>query len=296
MSFSIQTLDNMLSFFVGRAPTLERKVNMFLGLSTTEINPDGTGITEPIGNNYTRSRILTTEWNNPYIDGIFINIDNEVPIQWSKCVGGWGNIKSFFVTTTETGIKPLAFAPLRAGSLGGTTFISINNNDILQMPSSGRTGGLQFRLSGAGLTNVVRSHLIGHMFNKETWTPFQTLYFGLSTTQLNVNGGSLTELIGNGYDRVKVNMKSGFTSPIQLTNDVFISNAKPITWPQADTDWGVAPYWFASELATGGTSSQILMYGTLSDQSGFLWDKHIKQHEHFSIKTGLIRIGFNYEN
>lgn len=296
MSFTIQTLDDMLSFFVGRASTLERRANMFVGLSTTEINPTGSGITEPVGNNYNRTRALATDWNDPYNDGLFVNVDNVAPLQWPRSDGGWGDIRSIFVTTTESGTEPLAFSQLRASSLGGTTFITVNDNDILQMPAISASGGLQFRLSGTGLTNVTRRHLIGHIFNKETWTPPNVLYFGLSETEINVNGGGRTELTGDGYARVPVNLANGFTAPVQLTNSMFTSNSLAITWPQATAQWTLAPYWFASNRQTGedGDDGDVLMYGTLTDSAGVLWGDSVKELEEFSVGTGLMRVGFNY--
>jgi hypothetical protein len=63
---------------------------MWLGLSTTTINSDGTGATEPVANNYSRVSIVNdaTQWGTA-TNGVLYNI---AAFTFPQSSGSWGTI------------------------------------------------------------------------------------------------------------------------------------------------------------------------------------------------------------
>jgi len=94
-----------------------------------------------------------------------------------------------------------------------------------------------------------------------------TLYFGLSTSTIAIDGTGITEpsTAGTAYGRVAMtNNATNFTvSTIAVGSGggAQVVNAQPITFAQSTASWGTVTYWFASDASTGGN---IIAYGLLS--------------------------------
>jgi len=103
MSFGNDLREDLLDLvFAGEAYTPAS--NFQIALSTTAINDDGTGITEPVGNNYSRVTVpndltnwpvaTTTDGGTP--NGTTTKINGE-DIEFPVATGTWGTITHFAV-------------------------------------------------------------------------------------------------------------------------------------------------------------------------------------------------------
>lgn len=92
-----------------------------------------------------------------------------------------------------------------------------------------------------------------------------TLYFGLSTTTVNIDGSGITEPSGNGYTRQAVTNNTTNFSVTQIAvgsgGGAQVQNATAINFPQSTGSWGTVTDWFVSDAAAAGN---IIAYGKLS--------------------------------
>jgi len=69
---------------------------LYIGLSTTPINQDGTGATEPSGGGYARVSIANNKTNfTSASNGI---LTNAIEIQFPESTASWGNITHIFIS------------------------------------------------------------------------------------------------------------------------------------------------------------------------------------------------------
>lgn len=135
MAFSNALKAAILDYLYGRT-ALQVPDTLYVGLSTTAPNPDGTNFTEPSGNGYERVAVpnTTTWWYdateaNPSVKA------NALPILFNEATGPWGTVTHWGIFDAETDGNLLDWAPL-------TTPVSI---DAGQQPQF-REGDLQTRL------------------------------------------------------------------------------------------------------------------------------------------------------
>lgn len=102
-----QVLDHLFGNSTWVAPT-----NIYVALSTTTPNEDGTGITEPVGNGYARVLTSAADWNAA-VTGDPTVIDNLNPIGFPQASGGaWGLITHWVLYDALTGGAVQSYAPL----------------------------------------------------------------------------------------------------------------------------------------------------------------------------------------
>ena len=75
--------------------------NYYLGISTTAPQPDGTGITEPVGNGY--ARVLMANTKISFTDAVDGSVQNEIEFQFPEATGSWGVITHFFISDASSG-------------------------------------------------------------------------------------------------------------------------------------------------------------------------------------------------
>ena len=103
---------------------------LYLGLSTTAINNDGTGATEPSGGGYARVAVVNnkTNWSNAS-NGILSNLTE---LSFPESSASWGTVSHVFLSETIGG-APIYFDALatpRAVQAQTTLIFAINTIQI----------------------------------------------------------------------------------------------------------------------------------------------------------------------
>lgn len=103
---------------------------LYLGLSTTAINNDGTGATEPSGGGYARVAVVNnkTNWSNAS-NGILSNLTE---LSFPESSASWGTVSHVFLSDTIGG-APIYFDALatpRAVQAQTTLIFAINTIQI----------------------------------------------------------------------------------------------------------------------------------------------------------------------
>ncbi len=94
-----------LNHMFGKTDDIDFGNGVYVGLSTTVPNKDGSNITEPSGNGYERklvgypSQALTQLMGNAS-GGVITNI---APIMFNPATGAWGTCSWFVIFTAQTG-------------------------------------------------------------------------------------------------------------------------------------------------------------------------------------------------
>lgn len=111
-SFSDAVETAVLTAFTGTAFTVPS--TLYLGFSTTTVNDDGTGITEPSGNNYSRLAVAmnTTTWT---VSGN--TMTNAIALTTATASGSWGTLTDCFLISTASGAGTLYAADVLASSV-----------------------------------------------------------------------------------------------------------------------------------------------------------------------------------
>ena len=101
-----------------RAVNITAPVSVFVALSTTLINDDGTGITEPVANGYARTAVV--------FDAPALGISNNQLVTFPQATGSWGTLTHFAIYDASTGGNLLYHdsltAPLAVGNLDTARF------------------------------------------------------------------------------------------------------------------------------------------------------------------------------
>ncbi len=101
---------------------------LYVGLSTTAIADDGSGITEPVGGAYARVAVGNRDFNSwpAAVGGIK---SNGTLIAFPTATAAWGTIRDFFVADASSGGTVYVKGTL-------TVFTNIATNDQLQFPAT----------------------------------------------------------------------------------------------------------------------------------------------------------------
>jgi hypothetical protein len=81
---------------------------IYVGLSTTDPTDDGSGLTEPSGNGYTRVQTFASDWNAASNS----TLDNSSDITFTQATGNWGTITHFALLDAATAGNMLAYGVL----------------------------------------------------------------------------------------------------------------------------------------------------------------------------------------
>lgn len=105
-------------------------------------------------------------------------------------------------------------------------------------------------------TTYFLNQVMGNLFKtKETPALPSEYYIGLSSTEPNVNGSSVTEPLSNtGYKRVKLENLSEPASGV-------ITNKQAISFDESTSNWGTMSHFVIYDALESGN---LLMYDTLS--------------------------------
>jgi hypothetical protein len=99
-----------------------------VGLSTTTVVNDGTGITEPSGNAYARVSVANTtaQWTTASVAGGGYQASNTNAINFPTATGSWGTVTDWFIMD---GTSLVAFGKIQVGGTNTSQTIS-NGNTI----------------------------------------------------------------------------------------------------------------------------------------------------------------------
>jgi hypothetical protein len=119
--------------------TLTVPDTLYVGLSTTPPNPDGTGFTEPSGGGYARVAVQNdgTHWYAATQDNPSIKA-NALPILFPEATADWGTVTHWGIFDAAEGGAVIDWAPL-------TTSFNVVSGQQPQF----REGDLQTRLQNA---------------------------------------------------------------------------------------------------------------------------------------------------
>lgn len=122
---------NILASYFGSSAT-EMGTPLEIGLSTTEPQGDGTGITEPVGGSYTRLSVANTdaEWDLSAAGDFIENVNEQ---SFPIATGAWGIIGWFVIY--ESG-SPKFFGPI-TDVLGNSVTKDVQNNNHFWFVATG---------------------------------------------------------------------------------------------------------------------------------------------------------------
>ena len=86
---------------------------LYIGLSTTQPNSDGSNFTEPTGNAYARVEVDndSTTWEDATVDNPSVK-KNKIPILFDEATGAWGTITHWGIFDAPEGGNLLDWAPV----------------------------------------------------------------------------------------------------------------------------------------------------------------------------------------
>lgn len=110
--------------------------NLYFGLSTSTVAIDGTGITEPSGNGYTRVTVANNATNFTATQiatgsGGGAQVVNAQPINFPQSTGSWGTVTYWFVSDAASGGNIVAYGALSASqTVGANNTLSFAANAL----------------------------------------------------------------------------------------------------------------------------------------------------------------------
>lgn len=104
--------ENKLLDLIFGAVAFSAPATVYVGLSTTAIADAGTGITEPVGNNYSRAAVTNNTTNFPSAVGGAKS--NGADFTFPTPSGNWGTITDFFISDGSSGGNILGVGTLAA--------------------------------------------------------------------------------------------------------------------------------------------------------------------------------------
>lgn len=125
----LAVLDHVFS-----ATSYASPATLYVGLSTTAVQEDGTGITEPGGGAYARVAVTNNNTNWPtatLVSGLGTK-SNGTPITFPQATGAWGTVMDFFVADANVGGNILCYGTLDVAK-------AIDTGDIAEFPVDGLT-------------------------------------------------------------------------------------------------------------------------------------------------------------
>jgi hypothetical protein len=108
--------------------------DLYVGLSTTPISEDGTGISEPVGGNYARVEVTnnTTNWPNATQVAGLGTKQNGAAVTFAQASASWGQIVDFFMADAATSGNILCYGSLDIAK-------TIDEDDTAEFPIGGIT-------------------------------------------------------------------------------------------------------------------------------------------------------------
>ena len=101
MALTTGAANVILDHLFGRSPVLVPPENFFLGVSSTQISPEGIGFTEPTHGNYNRLQLPNNKNTFTFADNKSITLARE--FRFPNSTAPWGNMTHFFIADAPNG-------------------------------------------------------------------------------------------------------------------------------------------------------------------------------------------------
>ncbi len=101
MSMPTIKANAILNHFLGNSPFLTPPTNWYLGISSTPLNTEGVGMTEPAASEY--HRLILPNNKNTFTEAENFSVTLKDTFKFSKAIAPWGIYKYFFISESLTG-------------------------------------------------------------------------------------------------------------------------------------------------------------------------------------------------
>lgn len=99
------------------------------------------------------------------------------------------------------------------------------------------------------ITYYSANRILDRNFGGTAYSPPATMYFGLSTTTIQIDGTGATEPSGGSYARVAfTNDKTNWGTAVNAS----LTNSAAVTFPESTASWGTITHVFISDASSGG--------------------------------------------
>jgi hypothetical protein len=221
--------------------------NRYIALSTTSVQEDGSGLTEPSGSGYARVSITggalgfapgfdsaQTGWSTGS------SFSNGLPISFSAATGGWGTIVDWAIIDNSSGGNILAY-----GSLSSS--LAVNTGDLVVIPAYSLDISVP-ATSTATFGEAFYRELRGWIYPTSTSATAGTNTLSTKDCYASIHTAS-GEVSGGGYARVSRTTSSGVLSTSADPGSVALSS---IVFPEATAGWGVVTEIGFGPVISGG--------------------------------------------
>lgn len=186
-------------FFKGTVYT--QPTNLYVGLSTTDLLHDGSGLTEVTGNAYVRVQNNSWTVTNPN------QISNTNAVTFPQATGSWGTPIQAFVADASTAGNLIARCPIVYPNTL-VPFIADHTANVIYVPSVGFSNGQNVRFYAQNLPSPISGNTSYFVISVNTTNDS----FQLSLT----SGGAAITLTADGHGFVG----QDFSQPVVLNNTV----------------------------------------------------------------------------
>ncbi|NIT58632.1 MAG: hypothetical protein GWN00_21115 [Aliifodinibius sp.] len=224
---------------------------VYLALSTADPGDDAAGISEPVGNNYSRKAIT--------FDAAASRLINQTStVTFDQATGSWGTISHWAIYDASSGGNMMAHGSLSASKAvvsGNTPSVAAGEVDISfkTLASKGDTTN--------NVSDYLADELLDFAFRNQAFSEPAT-YLALCTADLSDSstGATMTECANaNGYARKQVNVNGGSSPTWDLSSSGNVDNTHDITFASPTGSWGTVT---ALVILDGGThgAGNVLFY------------------------------------
>lgn len=226
----LELIDHLFKVGSYTAPSL------YLAYSTADPGETGGTISEPAGNNYSRTQ-YTGGWSTASSRAS----SNSAAITCATSSGSQGTITHWAFFDAASSGNMIMYGALDSS-------VSITSGRALRIAA----GDLDISWAAGGLSDYAANELLDHLLGVGAYTPPTNIYVGLSTADPTDDGSGIAEN-SDGYARVNNNTwdtaSSGATA-----------NTNEIAFSAATGTWTEVTHFFASDASSSGN---MLCYAAL---------------------------------
>ena len=131
MAITYTQANKILDYNFG-ASTYSVSSTLYFGLSTTTINSDGTGATEPIGTGYARIPFTNTKGASTWGGAASASLSNLGTITFTESTASWGTITYVFIADSLSGGNILYYNSLSSPkTVGANTTVYFGAGNVI---------------------------------------------------------------------------------------------------------------------------------------------------------------------